>query len=199
MKCEVCGRTDAECRIKKIKGKELCPKHLTQWYRHGEFLERTIYDRNQYVILEDHAEIILCDKTGKENGRALIDVADVEKCKKYKWHIRKSRKTNYVIASLPGNAKIHLHQYILDYYGALDIDHKNLNGLDNRKSNLRIITHSENLRNQSSDRKGIKKVPSGRYQVVITVNAQGIYLGTFDTYEQALKARLEAEKKYTGH
>lgn len=52
------------------------------------------------------------------------------------------------------------------------------------------------MRNQSSDRKGIWKTPNGRYRASITVNYKTVYLGTFDTYEEALKVRLQAEKQY---
>lgn len=70
-----------------------------------------------------------------------------------------------------------------------------INGLNNRKSNLRIVSHSDNLRNQHNNRKGIKQVGSGRFQVLLTYNYQGIYLGTYDTYEEALAARLQAENR----
>ena len=91
--------------------------------------------------------------------------------------------------------KIFLHRFILNYCGDKDIDHINRNGLDNRKYNLRIINHSDNIRNQSECRKGIKRVKSGKYQASITKNYKCIYLGTFDTYESALEARIRAENE----
>lgn len=77
------------------------------------------------------------DKNCNFVNSALIDVEDVEKCRPYKWHIRKSNSTEYAITSLEGNKKIHLHRFVLDYDGELEVDHKNRNGLDNRKENLR--------------------------------------------------------------
>lgn len=195
MVCDICGREETECRIRTIKGMNLCPKHLTQWYRHGGFSDRTIYDKNDIIKYDDHAEIVLRNKSGDDVGHAIIDLEDVEKCSQYKWHIRKGRNTNYAIASLPNNKKIHLHRFVLNYSGALDVDHRNRNGLDNRKDNLIPVTHSKNLINQGGDR-GIKQVPSGRYQALITKDYRGIYLGTFDTYEDALQARLVAEQQY---
>ena len=63
MKCDICGRTNAECRIKTIKGRNFCPKHLTQWYRYGKFSPSTIYDPNEYILHEDYAEIIMATWT----------------------------------------------------------------------------------------------------------------------------------------
>lgn len=193
MKCDVCGRTDNQCRIRNIKGMSLCPKHLTQYYRYGYFLTETIYDSNNIIVHDDYAEIVLKDKYQNIVGTALIDLEDVNVCRKYKWHLRKSGKNRYAIASLPNNEKLHLHRLVLGYDGSEDVDHIDHNGLNNRKSNLRIIPHADNLRNQRVERKGIKKVPSGRYQAVITKNYKEIYLGTYNTYDEALQARLEAE------
>ena len=58
MKCDVCGRDESEFRIRYNNGMYLCPKHITQWYRHHKFLEHTIYDNNEYIINDDYAEII---------------------------------------------------------------------------------------------------------------------------------------------
>lgn len=192
--CEICGVSDADKKIRKIKGKYLCSKHITQLYRHGTFLEKTIYDGNEYIVHNDYVEIILRGKDLEETGRAIIDLEDFEKVKEYKWHIKRSRNTNYAVTSV-GNYKIFLHRLVLNYYGENDIDHINNDGLNNRKENLRIVSHSTNLRNQHNLRKGIKKVPSGNYQAIITKDGKGIYLGTFPDYEKALAARLEAENK----
>ena len=61
MKCDYCNRTSDECRIKTIKGKAYCPKHMTQYYR-NKLGERSIYDRNDVVIEGNIAKIILRDK-----------------------------------------------------------------------------------------------------------------------------------------
>ena len=191
MVCNICGRTDSECRIRKIKEMYLCPRHVTQYYRNGSFDDNTIYQPNEYVIHDEYAEIILKDKNCNIIGKAIIDLDDIDKCKQYKWHIRKSRNTQYVIASVRGqeNKKIHLHRLIMNYNGDLDINHINMNGLDNRKLNLRIVTHSENKANNNSI--GVKLVPSGRWQASICRNYKTIYIGTYNTKEDAIKARKE--------
>lgn len=197
MKCDICDRTSDTCRIRTIKGMNLCPKHVTQYYRHHKFLTETIYMPNEYIIYDDYAEIILKNKHCKEIGRAIIDIDDIEKCKPYKWHIRISDKKPYVITSLPqtNSEKIHLHRLIMNYNGNFDIDHINGNGLDNRKSNLRIVNHSINSLNRQTQC-GIIKVPSGNYQVRVMKDYEPIYLGTFNNYEEAVDFRKQYVKKY---
>lgn len=194
MNCDICGVSDNIKRIRTIKGMNLCPKHITQLYRHSKFLDKTIYDNNEYIKHDDYFEIIIRDKSCEEVGRAIIDAEDYDICAQHKWHIKKSKNTNYAISHINGK-KVFLHRFVLDYYGNKDVDHINRNGMDNRKSNLRITSHSDNIRNQSETRKGIKKVKSGKYQATITKNYKCIYLGTFDTYESALEARIRAENE----
>lgn len=188
MKCSFCDRDESTCKIKTISGLNYCPKHLTRHYRHQNMDNRSIYDANEYVVYEDHAEIILCSVNGNEVARAIIDLNDVERCKQHKWHLRKGHgDTDYVIASLPNNQKIHLHRFIMEYCGSDDVDHINRNGLDNRKCNLRIVNHSENAANNKHD--GIYRVKSGRYRATCCINYKSYYIGTFDTYEEAVQAR----------
>lgn len=174
---------------------KLCPKHVTQYYRYGSFDDMTIYRPNDIEIKNDHAEIVLRNKDCQEIGRALIDLDDVERCSKYKWHIRKSGgKAQYVITSLPDNKKIHLHRFVIGYDGEDDVDHVNRNGLDNRKSNLRVVVHRVNARNNG--KAGVKRVPSGRYQASCCRNYKTIYIGTYNTYDEAVLARKQFVEEY---
>lgn len=188
MKCDYCTRTSDECKIKVIKGKAHCPKHMSQYYR-NKLGERSIYDKNDIIIEGDTAKIILRNKEQAIAGEAIVDTEDLPKCLEYKWHIRKGRNTNYAIATVSQTEKIHLHRLILAYTGSLDIDHINRNGLDNRKNNLRIVSHSTNLANNGKT--GVKRAPSGRYQATCTRNYQNIYIGTYDAFDEAVKARSD--------
>lgn len=195
MKCSYCERTNGDCKIKMIKGIYYCPTHLTRHYRHQPMDMRSIHDPNDIVVRYDYAEIILRDKHCREVARAMIDLEDVGRCKQYKWHLRKSQgNTDYVIASLPNNQKVHLHKFIMGCAANEEVDHINMDGLDNRKENLRIVTHSQNKANNRYS--GIKKVPSGRYQASFCRNYKTIYVGTFDTEDEALIARQRAIEEY---
>ena len=195
MECEICGITDKETRI--INSKKygcLCRKHYLRVYKNKR-IDYSIYDPNDYIICDDHAEIVLRDKNCDECARAIIDLEDVEKCKTKKWHLKKNKNIEYAMSS-DAVDRIFLHRFILDYYDHdRDVDHINRNGLDNRKSNLRIVSHGKNITNQGEGT-GIREVPSGNYQSKIMKDYKPIYLGTFSNYYDALMARLAAEEAY---
>lgn len=79
----------------------------------------------------------------------------------------------------------------------------NGNCLDNRKSNLRICTISDNMYNtyrQRNNSTGVRKhIQKGKYisyQAYISINNKQINLGYFDTKEKAIAARKFTERKY---
>ena len=93
-----------------------------------------------------------------------------------------------------------LHRYILNPPKRLTIDHINRNPLDNRRCNLRICSQFENNQNQSHNTSGKVGVSwsnsDKRYIAYIKVNRKQICLGRYKLFEDAVKARQEAEKKY---
>ena len=188
MKCSFCGKDDSMCRIKKVKDLYYCPKHLSRHYRNQEMGKTSIYDQNDYILFQDHAEIILRNRYCKEVCRAIIDLEDVKKCKQYKWHVRKSCNQMYVITSLPDNKKIHLHRFILEYDGVLFVDHINRNPLDNRKCNLRLVTNSQNSANNG--KLGVSRLKNGKWIASCMRNYKNIYIGTYLTREEAIAARM---------
>ena len=85
----------------------------------------------------------------------------------------------------------------------LQVDHINHDSFDNRKSNLRIVTVSQNNMNKdiradnSSGYTGVIPAKTlGKYIASIKVNQKRIYLGTFSCIEDAIAARAKAEEKY---
>lgn len=85
------------------------------------------------------------------------------------------------------------------------VDHVNGDGLDNRRSNLRLATHGQNMANskmRSNNTSGFKGVSldrqSGKWRAQIQHNKKRILLGCFDDPELAHKAYCEAAIKYHG-
>lgn len=84
------------------------------------------------------------------------------------------------------------------------IDHINHDKTDNRLCNLREITKRENHLNMSRSKANTTGVTGvsfvkKRWQAMITVNHESIYLGRFDRIEDAAEARRIAERKYGFH
>ena len=97
--------------------------------------------------------------------------------------------------------KEHLHRIILNPPKFFQVDHINRNTLDNRKSNLRIVTQQGNLRNQKrgNNKTGYTGVAvgwKGKFTAQIKVDYKKIHLGTFNTIIDAYKARKIAERTY---
>lgn len=138
---------------------------------------------------------------------AHIDDEDWDKVKGYKWYSIKMRNTFYVRATIPnsGGKKIYLHRLIMDEPEDLMVDHKDGNGLNNKKYNLRECTNAQNQRNKqsttgSSKYKGVYKKGRGGWTVEInTGGKKGILTITgFHTEEGAAKHYDKLALKYHG-
>lgn len=96
-------------------------------------------------------------------------------------------------------AWLYMHGDLPDY-----LDHLNGNPGDNRISNLRPATYSENGANQRKHRdganphKGVYQTKYGRWQAKILVQGKRLHLGNFQTKEEALTAYGAAAQKHFG-
>lgn len=186
--CSVCGRL-IKHKIKAY-GKVYCPKHYKQTKKYGSPIDenpRTIYDKNEIRICGNIAYIDLYDKHCNVINTAIIDSDDVQKVRYIKWKLSNS---GYVMNTPKyKNSNIHMSRVIL---GVDDfVDHINHNRLDNRKSNLRVVTKSQNAMNMNS--KGVHNIKN-KYYAHIKINQKQINLGVYIYEQEALFARWYAEK-----
>jgi len=144
--------------------------------------------KNDIIIYNTHAEIILRNITGEEIARAIIDLDDVEKCSKYGWAL--SSKNGYVKNRSSQIGK--LHRFILNYYGKKEVDHINRDKLDNRKSNLRIVDRIVNRANNGAE--GVY-FDRGKWRAKIARFGKRYTVGTFDTKEDAIAARKKKQEE----
>lgn len=149
-------------------------------------------NRNKYEICKDYAVFYT-----HKNEKFYIDIEDVELVKNHTWCINQG----YVI----DRNGILLHRLLTNAPKDRDVDHINHNKLDNRKCNLRIVFDYENMWNQKlakNNTSGVTGVnfnkQKNKWIARIAVNGEEIYLGSFDVFEDAFKARKKAEEKYYG-
>ncbi len=139
---------------------------------------------------------------------AIVDAADFDRLNKYKWHIIKTSRAIYASRSINRKSfrkAIRMHRAITNAPKGLVVDHINHNGLDNRKSKLRLCTPKQNARNMrprkgcSSKYKGVSyhKVKK-LFQAYIRHNSKIIHLGYFKNEIDAAKAYDKAAKKFFG-
>lgn len=139
-----------------------------------------------------------------KNKIVKFDIEDYELIKDYSWLICKSQKGYYFVRGSNHGRVVMLSRLIMNCYDErLQVDHINHDSLDNRKSNLRIVTVSQNNMNKdvrtdnTSGYTGVVLLrTTGKYVANIKVNQKRIHLGTFSCIEDAIAARLNAEKKY---
>ena len=131
---------------------------------------------------------------------ALVDDEDFEKVTQFKWCAVRDRKTWYAVRRI-GRGLMRMHQFISGISGA---DHKNHNGLDNQRDNLRSATHSQNCANRTkSSRKtysrfrGVSRAKN-RWVAQITVAGQNHYIGRFISESEAAAAYDSAARKHFG-
>lgn len=196
--CSFCGIGEDKARIESYHGVYYCAKHCGQYRRHGKCFERTVRDPNDYEVSGDVAKIFMYDKYGNRTDTVIVDLEDLDRCLQYKWHVHKGHRTNYASTKSKERKELYLHRLVTGYEGNLDIDHINGNGLDNRKKNLRICSRSRNIMNLHRKYQGVRKMESGRYRAVIKHNYKNIYIGTYDTIEEALEARKAKELELFG-
>jgi len=133
---------------------------------------------------------------------ALVDSADYYDLIKYRWFAESSGKTFYAIRSLPHQKKIKMHRHITNAPADLVVDHIDHNGLNNCRSNLRLCTRAQNIRNAplrnsgTSKYKGVSWFANGKKWVAtIRSNNKRHHIGYFDNEITAAKAYDEKAKE----
>lgn len=198
--CCICGSTN---QVRCLQNKMYCKKHYNHMYRYGKILEKTIYDLNDYRIDydTDTAYIIIRDKYQNFNGEIIIDLEDLDKLKQYKWF----KSYGYAVTKgITSKRNMDVPNVIFNDYDGM-YDHIDNNRLNNKKSNLRLVNSHQNAMNMgkkynnSSGVTGVqsKKVKNGiKWYSVITYNYESIWLGCYNTFDEAVVARLKGEAKY---
>jgi len=126
------------------------------------------------------------------NLYAIVDTEDMERLSVCGWYASWCHHNFYATSTV---GQIRMHRFLLGCSkgDGKVVDHINHNSLDNRKCNLRICTHTQNMQNAtklagcSSIYKGVRKRNWG-WEACIYYNKKYIYLGTWITEEDAARA-----------
>lgn len=127
-----------------------------------------------------------------------FDLEDYDLIKDYCWYLSAQ---NYIVCRRKTNTL--LHRLIMNAQPGEEVDHINHNTVDNRKENLRICSSSQNKMNKGPSKistSGIRGVywysNQQKWSAELVYNGQKIFLGLFDSKEEAARVRKEAEKIY---
>lgn len=200
--CTACGTSENVIYYSK-EGIFLCRRHYDQKYTIGKILTRTKFDKNEIIEYDDYAEVILYNIKNEEVSRAKIDLDDIGLISKYKWYLGSHTYATTRIYDKNGKGRNYAMHKILTGTSSEIIDHKNRDTLDNRRVNLVLSDKSKNAinaglrRNNSSGVTGVSfSKRTNLWRAYINYNKKRIELGWFKELNEAIKARLLAEKQY---
>ncbi len=143
-----------------------------------------------------------------ENKFTIVDPHDFYRFNYFNWCPKENGPRTYAVRliSAPHNRTriLSLHREIMKAPPTLLVDHRNRNGLDNRRDNLRLATHSQNQCNKGKSRSNSSsqfigvyfEKRSSRWVAKIVLHGKRIWLGRFKDELDAAKAYDKAAKKY---
>ncbi len=145
---------------------------------------------NETIDQGDYFELILTDLVGNEVARTKIDKTDYPQVREYRWFLA---NTGYACSRRLNKL---LHSFLMGTppVGKTEIDHINIDKLDNRRVNLRFATPALNAINKNS-----KGIYFNKLTKKWISEVAGKYLGSFIKKEEAQKRsnnyRLELIKQ----
>lgn len=137
--------------------------------------------------------LILTDVQGNEVARTCVDAEDLERALTHRWSRSRGRKGKAYAVAADGT---YLHRLLLDAPENLEVDHIDNDGLNNRRSNVRLATRQENAANVAvggrESLRGVKynrmAAPEHRWQAQVSVGGRTVYGGLYPTRDEARAA-----------
>lgn len=170
-------------------------------------VEKDIHDLHVKI---DGDTVFLPLSKGKRKRHmfAMIDYDDFERVSRHKWYATAGGKTFYACATNTNGLPKHharLHLFIARAMPGEKVDHRNGDGLDCRKANLRKATPQQNAFNSfktearvTSKFKGVHRASSGKWIAQIKKDGVPRLLGLFDDEAEAGLAYDKAAKELFG-
>jgi hypothetical protein len=137
---------------------------------------------------------------------ALIDDEDWEAVSVHDWRAMFSNGRPYAY-SLPrkyfGSHRLSMHRLIMQPMVGVEVDHVSGDTLDNRRANLRVASHAENMRNRKTHRnntsgfKGVYRAGE-RWRAQLCIDSKNVCIGRFDTAREAAEAYDRSARLHYG-
>ena len=139
---------------------------------------------------------------------AIIDAADVPLVDGFNWSARVQTCSVYAgrtDQSSPTRGTVRMHRFLMGEPKGFEVDHRDGNGLNNRRDNLRVATgqqNRQNTRTRCDNSSGFKGVAwhknRGKWLAHIGVGGRRLHLGYFETPEDAHAAYCNASTRLHG-
>lgn len=136
---------------------------------------------------------------------AAVEVADAPLVAGFNWRASKKGRTAYAARMDPVRGWVSMHRDILSPPIGLHVDHRDGDGLNNRRCNLRIATAAQNNQNKRLGRhntSGVKGVSwntaRGKWWAEVMAGGKVQRLGYFERFEDACAARVKAAMQAHG-
>jgi HNH endonuclease/AP2 domain len=172
-------------------------------------MRKRLLKANQVTHQSDGTTVLVLERRNGEKIDCYLDTQDYDRVKDFRWSVGKYKHTSYVQKALITKSDgrrttLLMHSVLLP--DARLVDHKDGNGLNNRRSNLRPATHRQNsgnarkIRRKTTSRyRGVSLHKCGRFVAAIrNGTAKRISLGLFVSEIEAARAYNRAASKIFG-
>lgn len=133
--------------------------------------------------------------TASDGTAITVDDEDLAYLSQWKWHIRRGSRSVYAWARIERDGvtkHTYMHRLLVDPPSGLLVDHINGDSLDNRRSNLRTATPSQNSQNRRttppSGYRGVTRHKGRNWQAQLTYGGKNHYLGVYTDAVAAARA-----------
>ena len=148
---------------------------------------------NRFEIKNDHV-VVYANNTGSE---FYVDLDDWPKVSQHGWY---EGKQGYLLSRIDGRLT-RLHRLIMNADSDIQVDHKDRNTSNNRKSNLRFATNAQNQMNKlpgDRNKSGKRGVFWREDRQKWLVRVSHTHIGMYSDFDEAVAAREKAEKEMYG-
>lgn len=191
-----------ECRLRKQAAASVAAKRLSMF--DVEETEPRVEAADDLDVDDDAVRIPLWARDGSVRAYAIVDAADAEWANQWRWHLNKGYATRAARKSEGIGKTVRLHRALagLTYGDGLEADHRDLDKLNCRRRNLRVVPKGKNQQNQggfkkTSQYRGVHwSTTANKWCVTFRVDGKTKYFGVYADELEAAKVakslRLQA-------